>query len=209
MNFLLRILLVAGVFSLAPLSSAHAQETEPAAVQGLNPGDVIRIVVWRREEFSGEFPISASGTIVHPLYRELQVTGVPLATVEERLRAFLTRYETNPQFVIQPLLRVIVGGEVRTPNILSVPPGTTLTQAIALAGGISERGNIRDVRVYRGGSEVKIDLSQPETNAGLIQIRSGDQIIVARRRTPVREIVAPVTSTIAAAAAIISIFVRY
>ena len=159
--------------------------------------------------FRSEFPISASGTIVHPLYRELQVTGVPLATVEERLRAFLTRYETNPQFVIQPLLRVIVGGEVRTPNILSVPPGTTLTQAIALAGGVSERGNIRDVRVYRGGSEVKIDLSQPETNAGLIQIRSGDQIIVARRRTPVREIIAPVTSTIAATAAIISIFVRY
>ena len=208
MKFLLRILLIVGVFSLAPAAVSHAQETEPPAVQGLNPGDVIRIVVWRREEFSGEFPISANGTIVHPLYRELQVTGVPLATVEERLRTFLTRYETNPQFVIQPLVRIIVGGEVRSPNILSVPPGTTLTQAIALAGGPSERGNIRDVRVYRAGSEVRIDLSKPETNAGLIQIRSGDQVIVGRRRTAILQIIGPVTSTIAAVAAITSILVK-
>ena len=208
MKFLLSILLLTGVFVAAPMSTAQSQETESPAVQGLNPGDVIRIVVWRREEFSGEFPVSANGTIVHPLYRELQVTGVPLATVEERLRTFLTRYETNPQFVIQPLVRIIVGGEVRTPNILSVPPGTTLTQAIALAGGPSERGNIRDVRVYRAGSEVRIDLSKPETNAGLIQIRSGDQIVVGRRGTPLLQIISPVTSTIAAAAAIASIFAR-
>ncbi len=177
-------------------------------MQGLNPGDLIRIIVYRREEFSGEFMISMDGTIIHPLYREIQVTGVPLATVEERLRTFLTRYETNPQFVIQPLVRIIVGGEVRTPSILSVPPGTNLTQAIALAGGPTERAQIRDVRVYRDGQEVRIDLSSPDRQAGLIQIRSNDQIVVGRRRANVLQIIGPVASTIAAVAAIISIFTR-
>ena len=208
MKLLLRSLLILSALAAVPASRAAAQGTEPPAVQGLNPGDMIKIVVWRREEFSGEFPVGANGTIIHPLYRELQVTGVPLATVEERLRAFLTRYETNPQFVIQPLVRIIVGGEVRGGGILSVPPGTTLAQAIALAGGASEQANVRDVRVFRGGTEVKIDLSRPDSEARNIQIRSGDQIVVGRKRTNPLQIIGPITSSIAAAAAIASLFLR-
>ncbi len=208
MKLLVRILTVIGALSLVPLAPTYAQTTEAPEVQGLSPGDFIKIVVWRREEFSGEFLISPDGTIIHPLYREVQVTGVPLATVEARLRTFLTRYETNPQFVIQPLVRIIVGGEVRTPNIISVPPGTTLTQAIALSGGPTDRGDIRNVRLYRSGSEVRIDLSKPDTNAGLIQIRSGDQLILGRRRSSLLQIIGPVTSTIAAAAAVASIVTR-
>ena len=208
MKFLLRTLLILSALSLLPSREAAAQSTEPAAVQGLNPGDMIRIVVWRREEFSGDFSVAANGTIVHPLYRELQVTGVPLATVEERLRAFLTRYETNPQFVIQPLVRIIVGGEVRAGGIQSVPPGTTLAQAIALAGGASEQANIRDVRIFRAGTEARIDLSRPDSEARHIQIRSGDQIVVGRKRTNPLQIIGPITSSIAAAAAIASIFIR-
>jgi len=208
MKFLLRTLLILSTLSVLPSAGAAAQGTEPPAVQGLNPGDMIKIVVWRREEFSGEFPVAANGTIVHPLYRELQVTGVPLATVEERLRTFLTRYETNPQFVIQPLVRIIVGGEVGGGGILSVPPGTTVAQAIALAGGASEDANIRDVRIFRGGTEARIDLSRPDSEARHIQIRSGDQIVVGRKRPSPLQIIGPITSSIAAAAAIASIFLR-
>jgi polysaccharide export outer membrane protein len=208
MKFLLRTLLILSSLSVLPTTGALAQGTEPPAVQGLNPGDMIKIVVWRREEFSGEFPVAANGTIVHPLYRELQVTGVPLATVEERLRAFLTRYETNPQFVIQPLVRIIVGGEVGGGGIQSVPPGTTVAQAIALAGGVTEFANIRDVRIFRGGTEARIDLSRPDSEARHIQIRSGDQIVVGRKRPSPLQIIGPITSSIAAAAAIASIFLR-
>ena len=69
MKFLLRILLIVGVFSLAPAAVSHAQETEPPAVQGLNPGDVIRIVVWRREEFSGELVMARDGLELELPYR--------------------------------------------------------------------------------------------------------------------------------------------
>src|SRR4051812_11768962 len=93
--------------ALAASSPAFAQITDatsqPAAFGGLNAGDQIRIVVWRKPEFSGDFAIAANGTIIHPLYRDVQVTGVPLSVVEDRLRTYLTRYETTPQFVIQPL----------------------------------------------------------------------------------------------------------
>src|SRR5205085_5090299 len=79
----------------------------------LAPGDVIRIEVWRNKELSGDFPIAADGSITHPLYRELKVAGVPLPAVEQQIRSFLSRYESNPSFVIFPLFRIIVAGELR------------------------------------------------------------------------------------------------
>ena len=196
------------VMALATSSSLFAQTPIPPARQELLPGDQIRIAVWRKPEFSGDFFVAANGTIIHPLYREVQVTGVPLTTVEDRLRTFLTRYETNPQFVIEPLVRIIVAGEVRSPNIYSVPPETTIAQALALAGGVSERGKIEDIRIIRDRQEIKMDLSKPDSDAALLQIRSGDQVVVGRKSRSVLEIVSPVTSTIAAIAAITSVLLR-
>jgi polysaccharide export outer membrane protein len=135
---------------LAGSTSARAQD--PSEITQMNPGDQVRITVWRKPEMSGDFTVGGNGTILHPLYREVSVIGVPLTTVEERLRTYLTRYETNPQFVIQPLVRIVVGGEVRSPNILSVPPETTIAQAVALGGGPTERGRLDRVNVIREGS---------------------------------------------------------
>jgi polysaccharide export outer membrane protein len=174
----------------------------------LNPGDQVRIAVWRNVEFSGDFTVAANGTINHPLYREIQVTGIPLSQVEDRVRTFLTRYIANPQFAIQPLVRIIVGGEVRTPNIYAVPPETTLAQALALAGGPTERGDLKKVRVVRDGQTIPIDLLRADSEVARLQIRSGDQILIPRRGTPAREYLAPTFSMIAAAASIVNIFWR-
>lgn len=194
----------AALFMAAAGSEAQATEGFP---QGLAAGDQIRITVWRKPEMSCDCTVGGNGTIIHPLYREVQVIGVPLSTVEERLRTFLARYEQNPQFVIQPLVRIVVGGEIRTPNIYSVPPETTIAQAIAIAGGPTERGVLRDVRVIRDRQEIKIDVSRPDSDAAILQIRSGDQILIGRRGRSAIEYVAPITSSIAAVAAIIGIIV--
>jgi protein involved in polysaccharide export with SLBB domain len=188
--------------------SLNAQTAPDAVPQGLAPGDQLRIVVWRKPEMSCDCTVAGNGTIIHPLYREVQVTGLPLSTVEERLRTFLTRYEQNPQFVIQPLVKIVVGGEVRTPNIYSVPPETTIAQAIAIAGGPTERGVLREVKVIRDRNEIKMDISRPDSDAGVLQIRSGDQILIGRRGRSTLEYISPITSSIAAIAAIVSIIIR-
>jgi len=188
-------------------ASANAQSQDPTT-QGLAPGDQIRITVWRKPEMSCDCTVAGNGTIIHPLYREVQVVGVPLTTVEDRLRTFLARYEQNPQFVIQPLVKIVVGGEVRTPNIYSVPPETTIAQAIAIAGGNTDRGNLREVKVIRDRNEIKMDVSRPDSDAGVLQIRSGDQILIGRRGRSAMEYVSPITSSIAAIAAIASILIK-
>ena len=201
------LLITAALFAfIAP--GLGAQATAVAATGSLNPGDQVRIVVWRKPELSGDFPIAANGTIIHPLYREVQVTGIPISAVEDRLRTFLGRYEANPQFVVQPLVKIVVAGEVRAPNIFTVPPETTVAQAIAMAGGPTDRGLLNQVRLVRERQVIAVDISRPESEASLVQIRSGDEILVGRRSTPAREYLGPIASGIAAAAAIASIFIK-
>jgi polysaccharide export outer membrane protein len=176
--------------------------------QYLSPGDEVRIQVWRQTEFSGDFQVAANGTLVHPLYREVQVAGVPLSVVEDRIRTFLTRYMTTPQFVIQPLVKIIVAGEVRSPNIYSVPPQMTIAQAIANAGGATDRGNLSDVRVIRDRQLVRVDVSKPSSEAAQLQIRSNDQILVSRRRASTWEVIGPITGTLSFAVGLANLFWR-
>jgi protein involved in polysaccharide export with SLBB domain len=199
-----KYLLVAGLL----LGATAAQAQTAGGPQALNPGDQVRIVVWRNPELSGDFTVAANGTLNHPLYRDVQVTGIPMNAVEDRLRTFLSRYATNPQFVLLPLVKIIVGGEVRNPNIFSVPPETTVTQAVILAGGPSERGKLNNVHLLREGQTINLDMGRPDSQAASLQVRSGDQIIIPRSTNVFRDFIGPTASMIGAVAAIVNIFLR-
>ena len=202
------------VASLALLMSAAI--ASPALAQSgagdnavlLRPGDAVRITVWRKPELTGEFVVAADGSLTHPLYRTVRVTGVPLSAIEQRVQTFLARFEENPQFVVEPLLRVAVGGEVARPNLYNLRPETSIAQAVALAGGATERGRADQVHLFRDGTRRVLDLTNPNSDEGRQPIRSGDEIIVARRRAVFREVVAPVMTVIGAIAAITNVVLR-
>ncbi|HKG91040.1 MAG TPA: polysaccharide biosynthesis/export family protein [Gemmatimonadaceae bacterium] len=181
---------------------------DPAALV-LAPGDAVRITVWRKPELSGEFVVATDGSLTHPLYRVVRVGGVPLTTAEERVRVFLEQLEVNPQFVVEPLLRVAVGGEVMRPNLYTLRPETTIAMAVAMAGGNTERGRRDRVRLLRGHEEIILDLTRPEVGAAQMPIRSGDQILVDRRHAVFREYVAPAITVAGATAAILNAIFRY
>lgn len=196
---------------LAWLAAAPALAQRAAPDPGeavIGPGDVVRIVVWRKPEFTGEFPVAPDGSIAHPLFREVQVAGLTPSAAEERVRAFLARFETNPSFVMVPLFRVVVGGEVRQPNLFTLPPGTTIAQAIASAGGPTEQARLQQVRLVRQGRVMAIDLTRPEAAASQFPIRSGDQIIVGRRSNVLRDVVAPTASVLGVLVGIVNILIK-
>jgi protein involved in polysaccharide export with SLBB domain len=100
---------------------------------------------------------------------------------------------------------VAVGGEVRTPGLLTVPLGTTISQAIAQAGGGAEQANLRKVRLVRGNQQQTIDLTDLRVNRGALPVESGDQIFISRRSSAFRDVIGPLASVLGAGAAIISI----
>ncbi|HUE76927.1 MAG TPA: polysaccharide biosynthesis/export family protein [Longimicrobiales bacterium] len=157
--------------------TAQVQPADP----GLQPGDVVEVTVWQRAELSGQFTVNIDGTLVHPLYRQVRVTGLGAQEVEERLRAFLSAYEASPMVVVRPLYQVTVAGHVMRPDIYSVPAGTTVNAAVVQAGGVTESGKMDDVRITRDGNTMEVDLRQPTAVRMLVQ--SGDQILVQARST--------------------------
>jgi protein involved in polysaccharide export with SLBB domain len=190
--------------SQSPLSPS----TDGAAAAVVRPGDAVRVTVWRKPEFSGEFIVTADGTLTHPLYRRVVVTGVPLATVESRLNEVLKQYEANPQFVVEALLRVAVGGEVRTPNLYSLRPETSLGEALALAGGATERGRTDRVVLIRDGRRTLIDLRGAELPAAT-PIRSGDRLVIERSTSTMRDIIGPTVVILGSIAAIANVILYH
>lgn len=192
---------------VACLVGARLAAAQPGAdVATVNPGDHVQIAVFRAPELSGDFPVGSDGTITHPLYHAVRVVGLTQSGVESGVRTVLLRLEGNPQFVVQLLLRVSVGGEVTRPNLFTLPPETTIAQAVAAAGGANSQGRLDDVRLVRGGRATTLDLTQP--GGGLdATIRSGDQIIVARNRSVFRDVIVPLGSVIAGIAGVASLIV--
>ena len=176
----------------------HAQNPAPDAQQTtmLAPGDSVRIVVWRKPEMSGDFIIAPDNTISHPLYRAVRVGGVPFATAETNVRNFLAKFEQDPQFVVEPLVRVAVSGEVGRPQVFAVRPETTIGEAVAQAGGPNQFGRQNKVRVLRRDPsgrqrELIVSLLDPESPSATIRVHSGDQIVIDRRHSFFREIFLP------------------
>ena len=197
-------LLLAGA---APAAGAQTVGAEPVSRQAapgdsavIQPGDLVRITVWRNTELSGEIVVAPDGSLQHPLYREVRIGGLTRSDAEARVREVLLRYENAPQFVVEPLARVSVMGEVRSPNLYSMQLATTVAQAVALAGGTTDRSSGKAVLV-REGRRQKIDLRRAEKGAAAVVVQSRDEIIVERSRRGVfgstLGLVAGVAATIA------------
>lgn len=187
-------------------SPAHGQGTDGVPV--LTPGDAVRITVLGKSEMTGEFEIAGDSTISHPHFRHIRAAGVPIPEVERRVREYLLGFESNPQFLVEPLLRVTVTGEVRRPDLFVLRPEVTLIQAVARAGGATERGRLDRVYLVRDGVERVVDLTRPEFGALGIRVRSGDQITVGRRVSVFRDYAAPAGSIVAAIAAVARLFIE-
>ena len=122
--------------------------------------------------------------------------------------AFLKNLENSPQVAIEPLFRVSVFGEVQNPSLYTMSPETSIAQAVAIAGGVTERGRMDHIRVLRDGRETVVDLNSATTDAIKTPVASGDQIIVARRGRFFRDYALPVLQSVGSIAAVVSIFYR-
>jgi polysaccharide biosynthesis/export protein len=194
----MRILIpLAILVSTAIVTEGLAGQTSAAPSAVLSPGDSVRIVVWRSPELSGDFVVAPDGSITHPLYRTVKVAGLPMSTVEANLARYLSSFQQNPQFVVEPLIRVAVSGEVPRPAVFALRPETTVAEAVARAGGLTQfgrRDKVRLIRTQPNGSqrEVYVDLKNPADPIGSGPVRSGDLILVDRKKNILREIVLPV-----------------
>jgi protein involved in polysaccharide export with SLBB domain len=207
------LLALAAAAVLAGDCPVAAQSSQPDAVSArteavLRPGDMVRISVWRKPELSGEYEVTDDNTVAAPFYLGVRVGGVPFPEAVARIRAHIARYESEPQVLVEPLFRVAVGGEVQRPDVYTLGPWTTVRQAVLLAGGATERGNLRRVQLFRAGEQLRVDLRNPLDPLGGLTVRSGDHLVVERTRPVFQEYVMPTLLAIGATASIARLLIR-
>lgn len=152
-------------------------------------GDKLAIVVRGQEEMSGEYVVSADGSIRFPRIGEVPALdrnpGDVAADIESKLADGWLR---DPQVSVSLLERqnpeqITVLGEVKEAG--SYPHDGTLTimQAISLAGGLTTQAQQRKVKLIRetaqGRKTVEIDVQAiVESRAQDLPIEPGDIIMV-------------------------------
>ncbi|HEX8848352.1 MAG TPA: polysaccharide biosynthesis/export family protein [Gemmatimonadaceae bacterium] len=171
----------------------------------LKPGDVVRISVWDTPTLSGEFTVGPDGALKHPIYKKVNVTGVPIPQLTGEIETFLKTIQNEPKVEVEPLVRVMLGGEIRAPNVYTLAPETTIAEAIARAGGPTDMGLMDQVTVVRGDRREVIDASATGARGGGMLIRSGDQILLGRKHNVLRDYIGPVASIAASIAAFINL----
>ena len=178
-------LLILSAMAAPPLAEQQqrqqqAASTLAAAADAPQPGDVVRLRVWREPELSGEFPVNEDGVVVLPRLGPVDVTRVSADALEQRLIREYSRYLNHAAIEMTLLRRVQILGAVRAPGIYPLDPTMTIADAIAVAGGPAPHGHPNKVELIRGGEKLDIQLVR-EARIADSPIRSGDQLYVPER----------------------------
>ena len=145
----------------------------------LGPGDVIVIKVHGQDDLALQTRLTDSGTVNFPFLGKLQLGGKSIKQVESLIYQGLKGdYLVEPSvFVgIEEYRPFYIHGEVKQPGGYPYQPGMTVNQAIALAGGMTERASREKILISREGHK-----SQSENGSLNSRILAGDTITIEQR----------------------------
>lgn len=191
------LLVVAGI-TLVPLP-ARAQDPDsvpipaPRSVGTMRPGDVLDIAVYREREMTGKYLIDSRGVVQIPGLGDIVAGGLTPTEIKQRLSEQLVRRGVaNPEIAVSPLVRVSVLGEVRSPALYPVDPGTTLIQLLTIAGGPTDRAKLSSAYVVRENQRFPVNLESAMAGSptGRVVLYSNDVLVVPKKTGLTRENVA-------------------
>jgi polysaccharide export outer membrane protein len=158
------------LLAVTPMAAAAADEAMPPENPSyrLGPNDVIRIQVFGEDDLTVEGKISGDGTMNVPLLGPVRIGGRTAQEVRDEMTTRLAEgYIRQPKVAVYIVRyrNVYVSGEVKAPGGYPYENGLTVQQAISLAGGLTEKGERRGIRLHRtaegGSNTIAVDLNTP------------------------------------------------
>jgi polysaccharide biosynthesis/export protein len=193
----LPIALLPQMVSLSPSRSefdggSHQQASLRSTTYLLGAGDRLRIDVFNIPQYSGEYLILTDGTINLQVIGKIFIAGLTLSQAEALIAAQYEPYLQRPLITLNLItprpLQIAVSGEVKRPGAytISAQDGSQfpqLTQALQLAGGITQAADIGRVQLVRAatGESFILDLWALTENGNLTQdpvLLDGDSIFI-------------------------------
>lgn len=152
----------------------------------LGPGDQVVVDIYGASQRTHQLTVSPDGLITVPGYGPIAVSGLSVVAAQSKIRSSLgSRYASSEIKMTLGQTRSImvnVMGEVKTPGTYTLSGYATVFHALYSAGGISDLGTLRNIKVFRQGKLVTIvDIYEYILNgrlAGNIPLRDNDVIQV-------------------------------
>ena len=146
----------------------------------LRPGDRVRLKVWREPDLSGEFVVDERGIMVFPKVGRVDVQHVTSDSLKSLLVTRLAESLRDPSVDVTVLRRVSILGSVRNPGVYFVDPTTTVSDALAMAGGVNADGKQDSFQLLRDGKRLQVGLSG-DLRLADSPLQPGDQLRVPQR----------------------------
>ena len=148
-----------------------------------------------QEEFAGvrfnkyRVVVDPMGNINAPLIGEIHAANVSAPELEQAVKQALLKYLVEPRVYLRIVsyasYSIYVLGEVRQPGRHEIKKPVSLSEAIALGGGITREGSIERIYVGRPGVNTqRMNLCEVWTQDGLdreLILEGEDVVFVARR----------------------------
>lgn len=123
----------------------------------LGPSDKIEIIVYRHDDLKRAVQVDHSGKIIYPLIGDIQVAGLSIFQLRDRIQKGLSKYIVDPQVSIGVVAvqsqKVTVLGEVNKPGLFALDTPLTVLEAISRAGGFTVDAKDKSVLLIRGNLE--------------------------------------------------------
>ncbi|MES2659998.1 MAG: polysaccharide biosynthesis/export family protein [Verrucomicrobiota bacterium] len=138
---------------------------------------------------NGVYPVSDNGVINMPMLGAVHAAGMSNAALQSTLESLYKNKGIYKNPTIQVLISaqgsnvvsetVTVGGQVRNPGPVPYAKELTLWQAIQAAGGASEFGSMRRVKLFRDGNQKTYDATKAQFMA--IPLQRNDTIEIPQK----------------------------
>jgi polysaccharide export outer membrane protein len=173
----------------AAYQAVPAGDVSQAREYPIGPLDIVSITVFGEKDLSVEkAQVDSEGLVQIPLVGSVSAQGLTSAQFARALEAeFSKRYLVNPRvnvaIVDSARRRVTVDGAVTQAGVYEMPGRITLVDAVALAHGVSQIANSRQVAIVRrvNGQRIGGVFDLGRIQAGLEpdpEVLAGDQVIV-------------------------------
>lgn len=169
------------------LATTHNTSNSPGYT--IQPGDILRISVWKEPELHSEELVRPDGRFSFPLAGELVAHGKSVVQIQSEIVKRLTKY--IPDLVVTVSVKQILGnkiyvlGEVNDPGEFVANRPIDVLQALSMAGGTTRFAALDDIKVLRrtGGELRSIRVHYGDIKKGKnlqqnIILKSGDLVLV-------------------------------
>lgn len=155
----------------------------------IGPDDVLAVVFWREKDLSADAAVRPDGKISLPLLNDVQASGLTPEQLRVQLTAAAAKYVTDPTVTVVVKAinsrKVFITGQVGKPGPYPLTGPTTVMQLIAVAGGVHEFADSKNIIILRveNGRQVALrfnykDVSKRKNLKQNIELKPGDTVVV-------------------------------